>query len=112
MILILLMSIRTPLKRKLDPHKTELAVITLLAGLWNTGWYGFQNLGDYWGNAAFISGLLMMLTSLPLLENHRMLMTLSKHYKKLPPLFNRIALCALCVCAALYAYALILMQFD
>ena len=68
MLLILLMSVPNPLRAWLQKHQGELALWALLAGVWNFAWHGSQHLGEFWGNAAFISGLLMVLTSLLLLK--------------------------------------------
>ncbi|NQZ30372.1 MAG: hypothetical protein HRU06_03815 [Oceanospirillaceae bacterium] len=40
------------------------AIIVMLSGLWNVFWYASQHLGEFWGNAALVSGLLMILVSL------------------------------------------------
>ena len=37
-----------------------IACLVLLSGLWNVLWYASQHLGEFWGNAAFISGVLMI----------------------------------------------------
>jgi len=39
------------------------ACVVLAAGLWNVLWYGLQHLNEFWGLAALISGVLMILTA-------------------------------------------------
>ncbi|NRA19956.1 MAG: hypothetical protein HRU05_05695 [Oceanospirillaceae bacterium] len=39
------------------------AIIVLCSGLWNVLWYAAQHLGEFWGNAALGSGLLMIISS-------------------------------------------------
>lgn len=46
--------------------------ILLLAGLWNSLWHGLRHLGEFWGIAALISGLVMVLTALYLLMPARL----------------------------------------
>ncbi|MGJ8581544.1 MAG: hypothetical protein ACSHWR_04430, partial [Psychromonas sp.] len=43
--------------------------ITMLSGLWNVFWYAAQHLGERWGNAALLSGLLLIITSLYLFND-------------------------------------------
>lgn len=42
---------------------TSVSFIVFAAGMWNVFWYGVQNVGLFWGNAALVSGGLMLLTS-------------------------------------------------
>ena len=35
-----------------------------LSGLWNSGWYGVQNVPFFWGFAALISGLFMLASAI------------------------------------------------
>ena len=71
MVVILLLKVPSPIRDRLQSYQGHLALLALLAGAWNVFWYGAQNLGESWGNAALVSGLLMMLISLPLLQvNH------------------------------------------
>ena len=46
--------------------------ILLLAGLWNSLWHGLRHLGEFWGIAALVSGLVMILTALYLLIPDRL----------------------------------------
>ncbi len=42
----------------------------LLVGLWNTAWFGLQHLTIFWGVAALLSGLLMMLCAIIIIVEH------------------------------------------
>ena len=42
--------------------------VVLLAGLWNTLWYGLQNFSEFWGFAALVSGILMIVTAVFILN--------------------------------------------
>lgn len=42
----------------------------LLAGLWNSLWYGLRHLGDFWGLAALVSGILMITVAVLVLLEH------------------------------------------
>jgi hypothetical protein len=37
-----------------------LATGLMLGGIWNSAWHGLRYLGDFWGQAALVSGILMM----------------------------------------------------
>lgn len=39
-----------------------------VAGAWNTFWHGIRHPGEFWGQAALVSGCIMMLTALYLLR--------------------------------------------
>jgi len=72
-----------------------IAILVLLSGLWNVLWYALQHLGEYWGNAAFISGILMIvIASYNLIPNKLPLVLL-----KIKPLL----VFALLMCAFLYS---------
>ena len=106
---ILLLSIPNLIKTRLQKHQTKLASITLLAGLWNAFWCGMQHLGEFWGNAAFVSGLLMIFTSVLLLTNW----SFAKKLNRVLPRFVRIiALIALAGYAILYTYTLVLLNLE
>lgn len=100
------------MQARLADYQQKLAVLTLFGAVWNTCWYGMQHLGDFWGNAAFISGILIMYTSLPLLSSHGAFSLVKALHKKQPPQLNSIALVLLLLCAIIYTYTLILLQFD
>jgi len=36
----------------------------LAAGLWNSVWYGLQNLATFWGLAGFVSGIFILMSTL------------------------------------------------
>ena len=65
-----------------------------LGGLWNVLWYGLRHVGEFWGNAALGSGLLMLLVAACLIVPER-----------LPPALLRarpLVALALLGCALLY----------
>ena len=43
-----------------------IAVQLFLFGVWNAAWYGAQHLGSFWGMAALVSGLAMILSGIVL----------------------------------------------
>lgn len=119
MLLTLLLSVANPLRKTLQKHQKKLALWAFLAACWNIFWYGYQHIGELWGNMALTSGLLMLFCSLPLLQlaswpvlfKHPM-QRLQQGHARLPRIINRIALIALTVCAALYAYTLIQININ
>jgi len=48
------------------------AVLVFSAGLWNVFWYASQHLGERWGNAALMSGLLMLITAAYISHSHKL----------------------------------------
>lgn len=116
MWLILLMSVPNPLQAWLQKRQGALALWVLLAGVWNFAWHGSQHLGEFWGNAAFISGLLMVLTSLLLLKVEKWpsaLKTMVQTYQTAcPKTLHYLALFALAICATLYAFTLIQLNLS
>ena len=76
MILGLIFAIRIPALKwpQVIPSaiRKVVAAIMLLAGSWNTFWYASQHLGEFWGNAALASGVLMLLTSLYIFQGDRL----------------------------------------
>lgn len=45
--------------------------LVVLGGLWNSLWYGLQNLNQFWGLAGLVSGVIMLLAAfLILLQNN------------------------------------------
>ncbi len=52
------------------PHSLQRAtgLVVLVAGVWNVFWYGLQHLTEFWGLAALISGILMMVTATYILD--------------------------------------------
>ena len=67
MLLGVIFASRLPLIRSVQKLPRLLikgvAVLVFSAGLWNVLWYASQHLGERWGNAAGMSGLLMLLTA-------------------------------------------------
>ncbi len=52
----------------------HLAVTALsLLGLWNIAWYGMRNVETFWGQAAVITGVIMLLGALQLSERRILL---------------------------------------
>jgi len=71
-----------------------IASLVLLSGLWNVLWYASQHLGEFWGNAALVSGVLMIAVA-----SYNLIPA------KLPLLFIKIKpiiLFALLLCSLLY----------
>jgi len=57
----------------LEPNLVFLsvAVVSLsVCGLWNLLWFGLRNLGDFWGWAAIVSGLAMILSAQLIITQH------------------------------------------
>ena len=52
--------------------RKTVAVIVMAAGLWNVLWYALQHPAEFWGLAALASGILMILTSLYILDWQRL----------------------------------------
>ncbi|MGK0399092.1 MAG: hypothetical protein ACJA0I_001392 [Gammaproteobacteria bacterium] len=50
------------------PICTIVGTVVLTAGLWNVIWYASQNFGEFWGLAALCSGVLMIITSVFILN--------------------------------------------
>jgi hypothetical protein len=48
------------------------AYVVMVAGLWNVLWYGLQNFTEFWGMAALISGVLMIVTAAYILVPSRL----------------------------------------
>ena len=119
MWLILLLSVPNPLRERLEKRQGTLALLAFLAGVWNFAFYGAFHLGEFWGNAAFISGFFMIFSSFPLLQVDawsaplKRPMTILLHYRNaIHNVVNNLALFALGIYGALYTYALILLNFG
>lgn len=102
MLIGLLFSVPYALKDKLTPLPKYVALmvgaIVFVAGAWNTFWHGLQNMDNFWGVAALVSGLFMMLAALYIMQ-----------LKSLPASLYRIrpiALTGLLVCFLMYAITL------
>lgn len=66
MFIALLFASRLPVLRNLQRLPKWclqfVAVIVLAAGCWNVLWYASQHISERWGQAALVSGLLMIIT--------------------------------------------------
>jgi len=58
--------VAVPPMKKVCPRFIRVSIggLLLMAGLWNIFWYASQHFQEFWGIAAFCSGLLMVLTSI------------------------------------------------
>ncbi|MEL0614047.1 hypothetical protein [Marinomonas arenicola] len=119
MWLTLLMSVPNPLRGKLEKRQGMLALLVFIAGIWNFAFYGSFHLGEFWGNAAFISGFFMMFSSFPLLQADTWpsplkspIQTLQRYRHAIHNVINNLALFALAIYAALYTYALVLLNLG
>jgi hypothetical protein len=99
MLIALLFSTRLPLLNQIQrlPRILRRAVSLLVfaIGCWNILWYASQNISEFWGQAALVSGLLMLLISVYMFDAHR-----------LPNILNKIrplVLLMLLGCTILYA---------
>lgn len=69
--------------------------LVLTAGLWNVLWYAVQHLTEFWGLAALVSGILMILTATFIIKPNR----LPKFIHQAKPM----VMLLLFACALLYA---------
>ena len=107
MILILLLSTPNPFRKRLEKAQTPIAILALLVGGWNVGWYWSQHIGEFWGNMALASGVLMIFTSLLLFTRVKFAHMLTQ----ITPLwFKALALIVLAIFAVYYAYTIILLN--
>lgn len=98
------------LQRNTIASANLIALLLLLAGLWNSLWFGVQHITMFWGVAALVSGVLMVLLSVLVAIAHG-----SEFWKVRPVLLvcskmQPIALwikSGLLVCFLLYAVTLI-----
>ncbi|NKB61091.1 MAG: hypothetical protein GKR95_02755 [Gammaproteobacteria bacterium] len=96
----LIMAADLPVLRNLPRGVARvIAVIVLMAGLWNSLWYGLQHLSEFWGFAALISGVLMCITALYILTDNGLTSLLQK--------FKPIILIILACYAVMYAITII-----
>ncbi|EPJ50713.1 MAG: hypothetical protein OFPI_19520 [Osedax symbiont Rs2] len=83
MLLGVIFATRLPLIRlvqRLPPLIIKgVAGLVFSGGLWNVLWYASQHLGERWGNAALMSGSLMLITAIFISHPH-----------KLPPILLKI----------------------
>lgn len=69
--------------------------IVFTAGGWNTFWHGLRNLTNFWGLAALISGVFMMVTAIYIMQLKAMPVGLLR--------IRAIVLLGLLICFLLYA---------
>lgn len=73
--------------------------IVIIAGMWNVFWHAVRHLTEFWGIAALISGLLMILVGIYIVR-----------VEWLPNALNRlmpVALFLLLACACFYAWTIV-----
>ena len=83
----------------------------LLAGLWNSLWHGLRFWADFWGQAALVSGLVMVAVAILLLVEHgsdgwRRPRAALRMHAALKPLAG-VLVVALALCFCLYAWGLV-----
>lgn len=117
MLLVLGMSVPSPIQTRLRQYQAEIVIWTFLAGAWNVFWYGLQHVGEFWGNAALVSGFLLMFNSLPRLQPERWPAVIKSPTQWLqawchamPKVVSVLSLVALAGCAVLYIHTLILLN--
>ena len=87
-----------PLQKQGQVLSSLVAGIVLLGGLWNVFWYASQHISEFWGQAAFVSGTLMIITALSIYK----ITILPKFLQLLRP----IVILALFGCSFLYGYTI------
>jgi len=119
MALILFLSVPGPVERTLKKFQYSIFLVAFLLGAWNAFWYGAQHIYDFWGMAAMMSGMLMMLTSLSnvSLENsptaiQNVFGWLQAKVNSLPQGFNELMLLMLLGCVCIYSYTLIMLNLQ
>jgi len=85
--------------------------LLLLGGLWNSVWFGLQNITAFWGLAALISGVFMVLAALLIFVPYgsgrlQEVIWLQKVYTAIQPMTLLWLMC-LSVCFLLYAVTLV-----
>ena len=98
MLMGLLFATRLPFLRTIQRLplwlKRAVSVVVFAAGFWNVFWYALRHLTEFWGQAALVSGCLMLVTSAYIFDAAR-----------LPPQLNKIrpvVLLLLLACFLLY----------
>ena len=119
MTLILFLSVPGPVERTLKKFQYSIFLVAFLLGAWNAFWYGAQHIYDFWGMAAMISGVLMMLTSLSnvSLENAPASIKivfgwLQSKVNSLPRGFKELTLLMLFGYVGIYGYTLIALNLQ
>lgn len=87
-----------PLQKEGHLCSKLIAGLVLLGGLWNVLWYASQHITEFWGQAAFVSGSLMIMTALYIYKTA----VLPKSLLLLRP----VVLLALFGCSFLYGYTI------
>lgn len=75
--------------------RKPIGYIVLAAGLWNVFWYAIQHLNQFWGQAALVSGVLMIVTAFYIINESRVPQFLLK--------IRPVVLLLLLACGLLYA---------
>ncbi len=74
--------------------RKPIGYLVFTAGLWNVFWYAVQHLTEFWGQAALVSGILMIVTAFYIINETRV-----------PPFLQKIrplVLVLLLACGLLY----------
>ena len=79
-------------------------VFLFLSGLWNSVWYGMQNVNTFWGMAALVSGVFMLLSA-ALVYKKGLTESACCHSKQ--HLIRLLVIVGLALCFALYAVTII-----
>jgi len=86
-------------------------LLLLALGLWNTAWYGLRHLGSFWGNAALVTGIVMLLAGFILLVESK-----PQHPPVLLAVYQKLKLLRLPIFIALLAsfllYVITLIQLN
>jgi len=45
----------------------------MMAGVWNLGWFGFRHMTAFWGQAAIVSGLCMIVIAVSIIDKHALI---------------------------------------
>ncbi len=76
MLLGLLFASRLPVIRTIQVIplllKRAVGLVVLAAGSWNVFWYALRNITEFWGVAALVSGVLMIITSMYIIDSKRL----------------------------------------
>jgi hypothetical protein len=103
--------IKTRFLKSAPCSANTISALLLLGGLWNSVWFGLQHLAIFWGLAALISGMLMVLAALMVFVQYgsgRLLevVLLQKAYVLIQPLALVLTV-ALLLCFLLYGITLV-----
>lgn len=85
------------------------AVLAFLvpAGLWNSAWYGLQYLSSFWGLAAFVSGILILLSGYIIYSKSFVETPYSVCFDTTKQLIRILVIVGLSLCFLLYAITII-----